>query len=987
VGRKVFGLGATWDKDEDNPDAFKDQDKDTDDAVRDDTEIGAKRGLEKTREYYGLRQSSPMFHPREKNWKQVNSAWKDKIDDLIDSYNPEIYKSCPEIKPDDEGDLYFFQTTKDGGTVGKSDQPDIIGTSFSTTLSMLSVMAHVDTLHENTINADSPHKKALLSIRHNCQPCINHRPDLRLRYHHVHDRRYSRKDVQGQKSSIDLLTVCLGFHQHSHKFAGTLLATPMEVTKDEDDGGEILSYDHFPNTGKELSRMESVKQITFKSLSELYSVVVDPRCRTLEHVIRDNEKYSPCITSEKYDAAKAKAVVRVTHFVLDSISKRFNAFQTHEDFVRFALRLYHIDPDIKRAFLEVSPQWLGIWYRVDTLIYFTRIMFNKLFNFRLPLIDGATKKFAADMGLMRLLPVCSVEEAANPEEWVVPILNDDCDEDNFIANIVTTPVTMDLVTLTSEENMNPEKQLEIWERYSNRKQLDDQKVGQSSARLRACVMIDNQTKARGAILNTEQWGQEGGAVLNKTFWNKKMMAFRKVFIEDILEKTSPTHLCSAFKPKETEFNAKDLISKEFCSTDSRLWQNRWNADEKVRGGSLLPLSYLCFFVVHNAAAAEENPHLPWAQQDILLAYLEGNGVEAPFWRKEHYLRDGDEKRRDGKKKHTRCRKSLYAQSHFQGNIPQDDNSPWGPHVDWVTHVLHKYVGFFTAAAHQLLENERSFSTTKGAGKKEEFSDLARELLGTTAVSDFMEAVNEFGHEIPVPMEWGKLYPGLAGWMRPVGFGMTGNTRTNIPQALALLTILSTRNVDRNPHGRNLCGATVKCQWTEKTEQAGLMFHKDWLGLFSDTELFPLNSKKQRRTFDPAYHTFARAQFKLKDKDGIQERYCATQMLVHMMKKQEGEEEKEHEKLLCGIEETISELPSIGWWLKELMRKPNTLGKQVTDCFYQRGPGSKHDREDEDERIAIRINAANLRRLGLMKGKVFQNLLKKYSVAGVGGGGR
>jgi hypothetical protein len=97
-------------------------------------------------------------------------------------------------------------------------------------------------------------------------------------------------------------------------------------------------------------------------------------------------------------------------------------------------------------------------------------------------------------------------------------------------------------------------------------------------------MIDNQTKARGAILNTEQWGQEGGAVLNKTFWNKKMMAFRKVFIEDILEITSLTHLCSAFKPKEAEFNAKHLISEEFCSTDSRLWQNRWNADEKVRGG-------------------------------------------------------------------------------------------------------------------------------------------------------------------------------------------------------------------------------------------------------------------------------------------------------------------------------------------------------------------------------------------------------------------
>ena len=862
-------------------------------------------GLRKTQEFYKKAMSSPLFHPHGKvqdgtHYQLLDSNQREKeamIDFQIKSYEPKNYETAEssDVLADDEWLLNLAN-----GSVATETNADYIGAKFRLNLAMLSVMSHVDTLHEDSLNDDS--KGALLYLCHNSQPPVNHR-DITHRYCQVHDRRYTRTQVQEFEKPVDIETTCLGWFNRNQQFSNTFVGTPMEVMKEGDASAVFESYDRWTSCDAKLSRKAYGQRLSFPCLASLYTIVVDGE-NALRHVCEELNDFIPVLDpSSDYDVKKAKAFIRVTHFVLNSISEKFDKFLAWKDFVKFALRLYHLSPDIRKfgdQVKEFSPKWVAIWYRMDELVYFTRIMFNNRFNFRLPMIDGATKKFAADMALMRLFPVTCAAEAAEPEKWAVEIKGIElCDEPHFISRIITYPISVLVLTSIEKENSTLENQMCLWRDVSHRKQQTDLQIAGGSFRVTASQLVNKQISDGESPLNPASWEK-----CDKDCWLQQKMKFKKALLTEVFKNTDTFHHNKLKKVDSLE--KETSLMRTFTDKLHALHTNRMNSQDRTRSAQLLPLDYISHWIVHPAAATEED-EFSGNQAEIICTYLERNGLISPF-----------------------CDAMsgtimLYPRSNYWGNFPVSDRYDWPDHLNWSSWVQRKYVCFYIAAALQLLETYSIQKVRVG------LLELAKEIHLSTALSDFMETVNEFGHEIPVPKEWVAQFPKLCKWMKPTDEWFPKNpdqehhfhTKTNIPQALALLMMLAKMNL---PASLGI--------------SPGIKFSNDFLRFYEEKDLFPppeqntrrdsIKRKGRGRSFNPQQFSFARVSYRLtptpveegsfgksasggtpvgegnKVEDEKGKRYSATRMLVHIMK------EKSDSTLLKGIESAVSQLPDINY---------------------------------------------------------------------------
>jgi hypothetical protein len=872
------------------------------------------QAVKKARKFYKMGLQCPLFHPHcvSKDGSKYQMINEPSVDALIASYKPSDFKT-PFAIGGREGEIkdlkehMFFKIKANGDTVKKDGPHDVVGVVIQSYLSMLSVMGHVDTLHsssmgETEVEKLSPHEeKAMMYLCHNGLSKINHRKNLRLRHANIHNRERTRDDAR--EGPVDLVTTCLGFTPKIQKFANSFVVTPMEVTKSKlGEDARIMAYEALEGADDFLERQEYLQEVSFDTLSDLYSIVVDRQSKTLLEVIKELTEYQPAFQEDADQAQKGKALLRVTNFVLQSLSLRFGHFQKWEDFVNFGLRLYHLDPDITQHGGDVAfpPKWAGIWYQMDELVYFLRIMFNKMFKFRIPNVDGATKKFASDMALMRLKPIRTVAEAAQKEKYVFLAKGDECDEHNFIASIITYPVSLELVIPANREYLPTAKQSSMWVKYSLRKQQTDVKISSSSLREIALNVIDMQSNRPDSIL--DNWPVTD-TTPDKNFLYDRLSTFRRLLITEITSCSGIESLLAQYSknsPEITRMGKEEQTAKlieHFADSKSKLFINRWNADERCRTVSLLPLTFLCQFVIHPEVSSQDYPNFDGTQHQIVANYITRNGIEAPFWYEMNYMtsheRDGEEdadgeeverdggEDADGKEVSNPKSKPLYQRGRFCGNFPQDDSLAWDPHVDWANGVLRRYVGFFTAAGTQLLEHQHQLGgATVAQLQASRIADLSKQIIYSTAVVDFMEAVNLFGHQIPVPLQWGESFPKLAEWMKPKDWIGHHQNESNIPQGLALLTILAMRSLNRNVSNQLIPGVTKeKLPQMEPEDRQGIRFNSTWLNLLDDPELFPESKKKEHRTFDPKYLTFARVQFALKTASlDVREVHSATRML-------------------------------------------------------------------------------------------------------------
>ena len=868
----------------------------------------------KTKSYYKMGKSSPLFHPQGKefdglHYQLLDSEHKDKaekIRNVLTSYQPGDFESAYKELTSDQ-----FICTKVNGKASEETDAEIMGAKFDVNLAMLSLMAHVDTLCPDSVQKGK--EKACASLRHNCQPQVNDR-DICLRYGQVHDRKFTRENVEAAEVSVDLETTCLGWFNKDPSFHNTLVATPMEVTNEEVPQARFKTYESWRHCDRWLSRNEFVKGVTFPCLAKLYTIV-DGDPDALKGVIKTRFGYDPVMSESKdYNAKTAKAIINVTHFVLNSIWLKYNKFHDWKDFVTFALRLYHIDPDIQKfggKIKDFSPEWVAIWFRMDELVYFTRIMFNKLFKFRLPMIDGATRKYAADMAILRLFPLTSVLEATVQEDWVVPIKEpgNKCDEHSFISPIVKNPLQLMLYALATKANLAPEKQLPIWQQLSKRKQTTDLKVSGSSFRRIAMQMVENQVDDVGkdSPLQASHWPDPIKYKLKKGEDEEETQAFtigtmrlqqckfREQLLDQVFADTDTRFLIEYHyqqrqdKPEDAK-KALQQIKTTFLDKNHALTKHRMNPMEKPKCGVLLPIDYLCHWIVHPLTGMDDDDkEFAESQQDIICSYLERNGTFAPFY-----------ERMKKKKKDM-----LYPRSYFSGNFPASDSDGWTGSVQWATCVQRKYVGFYKNVVMEVL---KPIPSTKDASLQQ----LAMELLFSTGLSDFMETVNEFGHEISVPSEWITKCPNFCKWMEPsskwfpAGNDEENATKTNIPQALALLIILAkqaqVRSGSKNPE---------------------ILFSQDFVLLYKEEDVFPrvyIHSKIPCY-FNPEWYGFARISFRLSLEPDQKTRFSAARMLVHIM------EEDKNSTLLKSIEEAVTGFPKIDW-VQCISTQPSHLGTAI-----------------------------------------------------------
>jgi hypothetical protein len=858
---------------------------------------------------------SPMFHPQGGKLDGLHYQLLDsddeyktnKISTELASYRSEDFTSNPEHKePFPQLTSDQFLPTKENGEATEEMTAEIMGAKFNMNLTMLSVMAHVDTLAPDGV--PDAQAKACASLRHNCQPQVNER-DICLRYGQVHNRKFSREKVEAATEPVDLETTCLGWFKKDPTFHNALIATPMEVTNEGTPQARLKTYEAWTGCDRWLSRNEYVKGVTFSCLAKLYTIVADDT-DALKLAIKDRFGYEPVMSeSENYNVDTAKAIINVTHFVLNSIWFKFDKFHEWKDFVAFALRLYHIDPDIKKYGEKIEgfdPKWVAIWFRMDELVYFTRIMFNKLFKFRLPMIDGATRKFAADMAILRIFPIRSVEEAVDHENWVVTIEDQgkECDKHSFIAPIIRNPVQLMIVALATKDNLAPEKQLKIWQDLSKRKQMTDLKVTGNSFRRVAMLMVEQQVdnENKDSVLVPINWTEGVEHVNEKNekimIFNQKTMVdsqwkFREILLDQVFEHTDTRFLSEYHyqlmpdKPEDAK-KALQQIKKTFLDKKHTLTRHRMNPNEKPKCGVLLPIDYLCHWIVH--PIANEDKEFDVTQQDIIWSYLEQNGTIAPF-----YERMKKEK------------EMQYPRSYFSGNFPDSDQESWTGSVQWATCVQRRYVGFYKNAVLELIK-----PMPKGVTLKQ----LATQLLFCSALSDFMETVNEFGHEISVPKEWTTICPNFCLWMKPSSKWFPdandgeNATKTNLPQALALLIIL---------------GKLAQMEPAD-SKAPGILFSTDFLNLYNEMDLFPRpkTPKNQKPMyFDPEYYGWARISFRLRDEPDQSTRFSATRMLVRIM----GEDKDS--TLLKSIEKVVTVLPKIDW-VQCLKADPCELGTAIGD---------------------------------------------------------
>jgi hypothetical protein len=299
------------------------------------------------------------------------------------------------------------------------DTPAIFGVAMNISPVLMSLLSHVDSLREDQINEEEI--SATFFLRHNGQPSVNER-DLAAGHDFVY-----RREARREEGSPDIIRSCMGMVRYPSNFRSSFAATPMRRRqlegKDEEltKNASFTMFDGVVGADPGLARREYADCMDIATLEALFKIVSEEK--TLKEILNPDE-----ICAEYYgrtmvdDELHATFFLRATHFILAMIEAKYNGLKEWRDIVSFVLRLYNLDTNLRKvqnAQLTTANE-LKVFGRISELIYFGRVMFNNQFDFRLPMIDGATRKFGMDYALMRLKPVRTSSEACQQEEFVFP---------------------------------------------------------------------------------------------------------------------------------------------------------------------------------------------------------------------------------------------------------------------------------------------------------------------------------------------------------------------------------------------------------------------------------------------------------------------------------------------------------------------------------------------------------------------------------------
>jgi hypothetical protein len=717
---------------------------------------------------YKRKLKSPLFHPQgvlDHEHYQLESTDKNipGITELINSYV--VLDSLAEKRVLKEPmscwvpwNELAVRTKSDGyDALKEGDIPAIFGVSMSISPVLLSLLSHVDSLGEDQINAQ--HGESLFSLRHDGQPSVNER-DLAS----GHDFVYLREP--GGERGPDIITSCMGTARFPSNFRSSFAATPMQRKQCKDDqvcpeSARFIMYEGLSGASSGLARREYAECMDITTLKALFTIVSEEE--TLETILKKDvfcEKYfkEDATASDEYHAT---FFLRATHCILAMIQAKYNGLKEREDIISFVLRLYNLDQNLKEvqnAKLTTVNE-LKVFGRISELIYFGRVMFNNQFNFRLPMIDGSSRKFGMDYALMRLKPARTCEEACLQERLVFPILpNCIQDEPDYISRMLKQPIILDLYW-AGFQSTDLKLRVEMLRGLSKTLNTVAHSIRDNTFRSRMHAILNKEGNEEKFLSPTGPDGNfiwdcehvyvEKGNMLwfHSTVIKTKMLEFIGHVIEE-LDRESALGLLEKPEGWRRGVQGETTLAKKIkCSiTSLTTRQGQWsNAILNYQA-----LVCLLQFMIH-PSFAEEDFHT--SMLEVRLEYLLSNGLEFTF---NKFEVEGDN--------------TAYERSEYRGNFPGHRTEEWISYNRWARDVVLKFAFFFKGFF------QARFRIKDGLRLKE--------LLLAIGQTEVYSMVNTFGHEIALQKTWIKTYPQFMAIMKPTSWTQT--QFTNIPQGLLLL---------------------------------------------------------------------------------------------------------------------------------------------------------------------------------------------------------
>ena len=731
--------------------------------------IGDNSAYVKLDTIYKLQHKSPLFHPQgvlDKTHYQLECNAR--VVNLIENHATLDSEAEEKVLKKAMSNWVSWNVlavrNKSDGTAAPDTggTPEIFGVTMRISPVLMSLLSHVDCLAEDQIN--TMQRNAIYFLRHNGQPGVNER-DLTS----GHDFLYKRETVVG--ASPDIITSCMG-KASSSIFRSSFAVTPMRRMQRADDTGppenaRFVMFDGLSDVDPGLARGEYADCMDVASLEALFKIV--SKKETLRTILNKDHLCAAYYRQKEGDKVvddevHATFFLRATHCILAMIDEKYNGLKAWKDIVSFVLRLYNLDENLKKvqdANLTTAKE-LKVFGRISELIYFGRVMFNNQFDFRLPVIDGATRKFGMDYALMRLKPAKIASEASQQETFVFEIQPDVMqDAHDYISPMLQEKLVLELYW-AGLQSTELQERVEMLRTLSTQLNTVAHTIRGNTFASRMHTILNKEGQelkfldpAEGSSWKTDRVKQVGEDNDDKWFistcFKKQTSLFTNHVISE-LKKESALDLLE--RPKEDGHKSDDgdgkTLEEKIRASVTSIWKRQGCWPSEV-------LNYHAFtgllqFFIHGVFG-EENFHT--SMLDVRLEYLQRDGKEFTF-------------------KKFQSENGAFNRTEYRGNFPLNKKEDWLSYNHWARDVVLKcafvFKGFFQCRF-ICVETSEILRT--------------REILLAIGQTEVYSMVNTFGHEIALKKSWISEYPLFMSIMKPAVWTASSHS-TNIPHGLFLL---------------------------------------------------------------------------------------------------------------------------------------------------------------------------------------------------------